>query len=330
MLGMRLRVLIPVIVSILILGTFGLGYVFAQIHTDFSIDCSPNNILVEQGSSTSSTCVIMSLNGFGSPVNLSCSNLPAGITCNFDPNPIIPPIDGVSQSLLTIAVDEVTNPGDYSIQVVGASNDPSLIKEQTLMISVFPKDECKCARKAADIFVPDAQDKKLLFPTDAKIKTQVKPRGVLVTIDVPWVSRMICDKLVEKTSCNSKTILKVSSTDWRAGGMAATPTEEKIEGNIDAKKPSSEVPCEAPCDRKFHDKNHIARYTAFFENKALPLTGKVTIEWEPQCPGGFIRGHTMIILLDSDIKGGIDKENSDYDGNSTPNKDDPSPYGVYK
>lgn len=66
---------------------------------DFSISISPQTIAVSAGGIPVATQVnISSLNGFAQPVSLSCSGLPANVTCSFEP----PHVTGTSMSTLTV------------------------------------------------------------------------------------------------------------------------------------------------------------------------------------------------------------------------------------
>ncbi len=55
---------------------------------DFGISCSPSSVGVLQGGSANTTCTVTSTDGFTGTVDLSCNNLPAGVTCSYNPNPV--------------------------------------------------------------------------------------------------------------------------------------------------------------------------------------------------------------------------------------------------
>ena len=88
---------------------------------DFSLSCIPSSLAVQQGSSGSTTCTVSSENGFSAPVDLTCTGLPAGASCGFDPSVVTPPAGGSATSTLTVAVAASTVTGTYSIQVQGVS-----------------------------------------------------------------------------------------------------------------------------------------------------------------------------------------------------------------
>ena len=86
---------------------------------DFSLSAS--SVTIEQGSTGSSTMTINPINGFNSPVTLSLSGNPPGVTGTFSPNP-----DSIASgnfqyptSELTLNVDKSTQPDFYTLTVTG-------------------------------------------------------------------------------------------------------------------------------------------------------------------------------------------------------------------
>lgn len=66
------------------------------------LDISPSSISVTQGHSGSTQVVVSPLSGtFPDPVALTCSNLPAGLSCSFAPSTVTPG-DGSASSTLTV------------------------------------------------------------------------------------------------------------------------------------------------------------------------------------------------------------------------------------
>jgi uncharacterized protein (TIGR03118 family) len=70
---------------------------------DFALQLSAPSATVSRGGSTTVNIASTASGGFGDPVNLSCTGLPAGVTCAFNPTSIDPGAAG-STSQLTIAV----------------------------------------------------------------------------------------------------------------------------------------------------------------------------------------------------------------------------------
>jgi uncharacterized protein (TIGR03118 family) len=70
---------------------------------DFSLQLSVPSATVVRGNSTTVNIASTAAGGFADPVNLSCTGLPAGVTCAFNPATIDPGAAG-STSQLTIAV----------------------------------------------------------------------------------------------------------------------------------------------------------------------------------------------------------------------------------
>jgi len=71
--------------------------------TDFSLMLSATTATVTRGSSTTVTIDASASGGFNGPISLSCTGLPAGVTCTFSP-PSITPGGTAANSQLTIAV----------------------------------------------------------------------------------------------------------------------------------------------------------------------------------------------------------------------------------
>src|SRR5262249_14485275 len=92
---------------------------------DFSVAASPSSLSIAQGASGPSTITVGSVNGFNSAVSLSCTGLPAGVTCGFSPASVTPPANGSATSTLTVSVASSTAAGNYSFQATGASGSLS-------------------------------------------------------------------------------------------------------------------------------------------------------------------------------------------------------------
>ncbi|HEY7161030.1 MAG TPA: hypothetical protein VH815_07200, partial [Acidobacteriota bacterium] len=85
---------------------------------DFKVVCSAALVT----GSRRSDCKISSLNDFTDPVTLSCTNLPVGLSCNFDLTTVTPPQNGSVISILTIDVDPSMTYNTYSFKVNANSN----------------------------------------------------------------------------------------------------------------------------------------------------------------------------------------------------------------
>jgi hypothetical protein len=90
---------------------------------DFTLDASPNNLTIPQGSSDNSTIIVTSLNNFSDTVSLSVSFEPSGVTTTLDPEQVTPPPNGTANSTLTVSVDATAEPGNYTLTVTGKSKD---------------------------------------------------------------------------------------------------------------------------------------------------------------------------------------------------------------
>jgi len=129
-------------------GTFPIGgksdsvlfSIYASYTTaDYSISASPDTLTISKGSSDTSTITVTStVGGFNSPVTLSCTSLPTGVTCLFNPNPVTPPAGSSTTSTLTLNVDATATDGYYTINVVGTAGSISHSTPITLEIISGP------------------------------------------------------------------------------------------------------------------------------------------------------------------------------------------------
>jgi hypothetical protein len=88
---------------------------------DFSISASPSSQTVVQGSSTTYTVTVTSLNGFNSAVSLTVSGCPSGTTCTLNPTSVTPPANGSANSTLTVQTTSSTPTGTYTLTITGTS-----------------------------------------------------------------------------------------------------------------------------------------------------------------------------------------------------------------
>ena len=110
--------------TIVVTGTFG-GLAHTSVVmlgvSDFTISASAlAPAAVDPGSAATSTVTVGALNGFGNPVALTCSVVPATTTpptCSYDVTPLTPP--GVST--LTVVTTSTTTPANYTVTATGTS-----------------------------------------------------------------------------------------------------------------------------------------------------------------------------------------------------------------
>jgi subtilase family serine protease len=88
------------------------------------------NVVLGQGSSTTSYVYVNPQNGFSGNVNLALtSGLPSGVTASFSPNPT------TGSSILTLTASSSASLGQYTLTITGTSG--SLTATTTLSLSVF-------------------------------------------------------------------------------------------------------------------------------------------------------------------------------------------------
>ncbi len=84
----------------------------------FTIAASPPSLTINQGASGASSINSTITGGFNSPVSLSASGLPSGVTASFNPTTIAAP--GSGSSTMTLNVGSSAATGTYTITVIGS------------------------------------------------------------------------------------------------------------------------------------------------------------------------------------------------------------------
>jgi hypothetical protein len=97
----------------------------------FSLSASPNAVSVVQGNSGTSTITSTTTGGFNTPVVLSASGQPAGVTVTFSPTSIT----GTGTSTMTMAVAGTTATGVYPITVTGTAGATTETTTVTLTVT---------------------------------------------------------------------------------------------------------------------------------------------------------------------------------------------------
>jgi streptogramin lyase len=113
--------------------TVNLGVTIAAGAADFALTASPSYLTIAPGGSATSTITVQSLGVFFSPVTLTVSDTPQGMTFMFDTNPVTPPVGGTTTSAVTVNVSG-TLQGAYTVAIVGTDN--SLTRSTTLTVEV--------------------------------------------------------------------------------------------------------------------------------------------------------------------------------------------------
>ncbi len=102
---------------------------------DYSIAASPNAITVAQGAQGTSTVTLTPIAKFNQTVTLTCTGMPAGMTCTFNPNPVTLTGGSASTSIATVTVGSTTAPGTYTLTV--GSTFQNLVHNATLKVKVI-------------------------------------------------------------------------------------------------------------------------------------------------------------------------------------------------
>jgi len=110
----------------------------AQLLDTFTIDFSPSTLSVMQGDSGTVFITVTSVNNFSSPVSLSFSGAPIGVSINFDNNPVTPPPGGSDSSTAYFSVDSSVTAGTYAMTLTGTSSSGTQNYDFTLQVTPQP------------------------------------------------------------------------------------------------------------------------------------------------------------------------------------------------
>jgi hypothetical protein len=106
---------------------------------DFTISVSPSSAQIARAGSGNFTITITSTGAFASPVTLTLTGQPTGVTGSFNPGSVTPPSGGSTTSRLTVSVEATATPGSYTLTITGTSE--SLSHQTTTAITV-PQPTC--------------------------------------------------------------------------------------------------------------------------------------------------------------------------------------------
>lgn len=87
---------------------------------DFALTCQPAGFAAGRGCGTS-TCTVTGTNGFAGSVTLSCEGQPAGLACDFGPQPLAVPADGGAATGFVVNAAARVPAQVHAFQVVGQS-----------------------------------------------------------------------------------------------------------------------------------------------------------------------------------------------------------------
>ena len=102
---------------------------------NFTLSVSPTSMYISpQSSPMSVVATVQSWNGFSSPVTLTSSGAPTGMSISFSKTPVTPSPNGAvsSQVIISITCSAVAN--TYPIQITGTSG--SIIRQETIGVTV--------------------------------------------------------------------------------------------------------------------------------------------------------------------------------------------------
>jgi len=104
--------------------------------SDFTLDVTPQSQAASPGQSVIYVVTVTSHNNFNSPVVLSLSGYPAGLTPSFNPASVTPPKNGAQTSVLMLTVASSIVQGSYAFTVMGVGGGLMYSKQIVLTVGV--------------------------------------------------------------------------------------------------------------------------------------------------------------------------------------------------
>jgi len=112
------------------------GKLIVSVVSDFTLDVTPQSQIASLGQSVIYIVTVTSQNNFNSPVILSLSGYPAGLTPSFNPPSVTPPKNGAQTSVLMITLASSVAQGSYTLNVMGAGGGLTHSKQIVLTVGV--------------------------------------------------------------------------------------------------------------------------------------------------------------------------------------------------
>ena len=107
-----------------------------SVASDFTLGVTPQSQTASPGQSVIYVVTVTSHNNFNSPVALSTSGSPTGLTWSFSPASITPPKNGAQTSVLKFVVASSIVQGTYALNVMGAAGGVTHSNQIVLIIGV--------------------------------------------------------------------------------------------------------------------------------------------------------------------------------------------------
>jgi subtilase family serine protease len=257
----------------------GLGsvdaYVMAQALSPFSLSAAAlSPATVAAGTSTSTTITLTPNNGFTGTVTFTCSGLPAGAGCSFNPTSVP---NGSGTTTLTIQTAANSTPGTTSVTVKGTSGTSSGVTTVSLVMTATTEKFSLVASPAiGTLSVARGQTTSAvnLAVTSQSTPTFVRTNGSGSTTDLPLTYS--CSGLPSEATCN------FSGT---GSGQTITTSATAVSFTVTTTAPTARL--QMPMDRS----------RGVFYAVLLPgLFGIVFLDSRRRSPGS-LRMLAMLVML---------------------------------
>jgi len=106
---------------------------------NFTLSVQPASQTVNRGASQTFTVTVTSIGAFNKPVYLSLSGHQTGITYDFNPNPITPPVGASVISTLTVYASSTASLETRTLTITASAPDPGITHTATVSLTVAGK-----------------------------------------------------------------------------------------------------------------------------------------------------------------------------------------------
>lgn len=100
----------------------------------FDLSIQPTIQYIAPGMSTAYTILVVSRDGFSSPIELAVKDVPSGVTVSLSSSTVTPPANGVAYSILTVSLSRTSQTGTFRMSVTGSSG--ALTKSTSVRLTI--------------------------------------------------------------------------------------------------------------------------------------------------------------------------------------------------
>jgi hypothetical protein len=191
---------------------------------DFAVSLDRPDGIILPGTNVSLSLMLTSLNGFNSPVWLSCTGLPPGVVANYNPTPVTPLPFEKSNRTLSLSVTSSATTGTYEIQLVGTAGPRAGPDRPKSPPKEWAPSRATSGDGLAHVLCPSATSRERLWHDSPM------PVWPDASSELPWATigdrpMNVSEDLVRDSSSSSKFPAKPRKQDEGRGRTRGTTTD---------------------------------------------------------------------------------------------------------